>query len=357
MVFSKNNLYTKFSALEKWEKLLLLVLYNKSIFNAINWRSKIWKEKGNSLLWPKKKKWGRIMASEFLTSIERFYMPDFVLNHQLLQNPDWPLHKNPKPSRYCTKLFEYGEDNYWHGNKMTDQTVNLTTRIFLYAFPNCQALFAFDNDANHACITKNPLLAKKTKLMIFLDNHHNVLLRGKPKEPTQVPTERGLWRNQAPDRCAFLLECLTRHNRPSCDPSLNSDCCARAVVSKQPDFQRQLGWLQEEVETTGNLVIFYPKFHYELNFIKRYFSLFPLYTFSQPDWTHGRFWCTAKYYSRENCKYNLEGLRETVPKVLNSVTVSAIFHYYQHGMRIMDAYRSKLEYGTKQFTGLSSSRD
>ena len=40
-------------------------------------------------------------------------------------------------------------------------------------------------------------------------------------------------------------------------------------MSKQPDFREKRGRLQEEVEATGNLVIFYPKFHYELNFIER----------------------------------------------------------------------------------------
>ena len=49
-------------------------------------------------------------------------------------------------------------------------------------------------------------------------------------------------------------------------------------MSKQPDFQGQRGRLQEEVEATGNLVIFYPKFHCELNFIERYSFFFPLYT-------------------------------------------------------------------------------
>ena len=58
---------------------------------------------------------------------------------------------------------------------------------------------------------------------------------------------------------------------------------------------------------------------------------------------------SCNHYARENCKYSLKDLRETVPKALDSVTVPAIFHYYQHCMRIMEAYRSELEYGTKQF--------
>lgn len=183
---------------------------------------------------------------------------------------------------------------------MTDQTVNLATRIFPYAFSDCQALFAFDNAANHACYAENALLAKKMNLsvggkqprmrdgfndaiqqiqpMVFPSDHPNDSLRDKPKGLKQVLTERGLWRNRAPDGRTFLLECPTSHNRPSCDPSLNGDCCARAVMSKQPDFQGQRGRLQEEVEATRNLVIFYPKFHCELNFIERYSSLLILCT-------------------------------------------------------------------------------
>lgn len=49
---------------------------------------------------------------------------------------------------------------------MTDQIVNLTTRIFSYAFPDCQALFTFDNTTNYACYTENALLAKKINLDI-----------------------------------------------------------------------------------------------------------------------------------------------------------------------------------------------
>lgn len=42
------------------------------------------------------------------------------------------------------------------------------------------------------------------------------------------------------------------------------------------------------------------------------------------------------YYAPESCEYNLKGVRGTVSKALDSVTVPAIFHYYQHCMRIMD---------------------
>ena len=41
------------------------------------------------------------------------------------------------------------------------------------------------------------------------------------------------------------------------------------------------------VEAQGHCVLFYPKFHCELNFIESY-------------------WCQAKWFERENCGYNFE---------------------------------------------------
>ena len=50
----------------------------------------------------------------------------------------------------------------------------------------------------------------------------------------------------------------------------------------------------------GHKVIFYPKFHCELNLIEPY-------------------WCKAKWYTRKHCDYSLEGLCQTVPEALASV--------------------------------------
>ena len=115
---------------------------------------------------------------------------------------------------------------------MTDQIVNLATRIFSYTFPNCQALFAFDNAANHACFAENALLAKKMNLdvdakqprirdefnnaiqqtqpIVFPDNHSNNSVQNKPQRLKQILTERSLWRKRAPNDCSFLLEIFNK---------------------------------------------------------------------------------------------------------------------------------------------------
>ena len=100
------------------------------------------------------------------------------------------------------------------------------------------------------------------------------------------------WRS---DGFKFKLECPK--NRGGCNPELDGTigCSARLVLSQQQDFREQKGQLQEdsEVQAANHLIIFYPKFHCELNFIER-------------------FWCAAKWYARENCEYSLEGLRKIV---------------------------------------------
>ena len=146
----------------------------------------------------------------------------------------------------------------------------------------------------------------------------------------QVLKERNLWpkNGRHSDGFSFLLQCSKDSNRTGCSPDKGEHgYCARSVLAAEPGFKEQKGRLQEELESRGQLVIFYPKFHCELNFIERY-------------------WCGCKWYARENCQYTLNGLRETVPAALCSVFPATIHWHYLHCMRIIDAYASGAIYGT-----------
>jgi hypothetical protein len=57
----------------------------------------------------------------------------------------------------------------------------------------------------------------------------------------------------------------------------------------------------EELGALNQRVIFYLKFHCELNFIER-------------------FWCSAKFYAQENCGYSLEVLRKTVLEAFHFIS-------------------------------------
>ena len=148
----------------------------------------------------------------------------------------------------------------------------------------------------------------------------------------QVLLERGLWpaTSRRSDGFAFLLDCPTSDGRPGCSADVPGGCCARALLSAQKDFQEQKGRLQEEVNAVGHEIIFYPKFHCELNFIERY-------------------WSGVKWWLRDNCQYSLAGLRENLPTGLHSVGSASINRHYNHCMRIIDAYADGNEYGTREF--------
>ena len=159
--------------------------------------------------------------------------------------------------------------------------------------------------------------------MKFPADYHNSELAGKQKGIKCVLKERGLW----PER-GFVLECPTTNDRPGCNPQ--GGCCARRVLGAEKDFHNQKGRLQEEVENLGHRVLFYPKFHCELNFIERY-------------------WCRAKRFARENCGYGFEARKATVPEALASVTSASIRGFYRLALRAIDAYSAGVQYGTAEF--------
>jgi hypothetical protein len=73
----------------------------------------------------------------------------------------------------------------------------------------------------------------------------------------------------------------------------------------QPDFKQQKGLLQEAIEKRGHMVVLYPKFHCELNFIRYY-------------------WGAAKQYAGQNCGYTIAALLVIVPLALESVSPSLV---------------------------------
>ena len=88
--------------------------------------------------------------------------------------------------------------------------------------------------------------------------------------------------------------------------------------------------MQETLGTSGHQVIFYPVFHYELNFIEN-------------------FWGGAKLYIRANCQYTFPFLIRTVLVVLAQISNQLIWKYYQRILHMMDTYRNDLVYGLAEF--------
>lgn len=77
-------------------------------------------------------------------------------------------------------------------------------------------------------------------------------------------------------------------------------------------------------------MLFYPKFHCELNHIEH-------------------FWCHAKYNARTNCDYTLAGLRAQVPKSCDSVSQTTILASYESCLRKMELYATGVSFGSDEW--------
>ncbi|RPA83521.1 hypothetical protein BJ508DRAFT_375057 [Ascobolus immersus RN42] len=353
---------------------LVLVTHDESTFNANDGKRSGWFKMGsdgkpNIPIEPKSRGKG-IMVSCFLTPGGILRVPDSVSDAELLKDASHPLTSDGTPVRQAVKYLEYGKDNYWTGDMMVEHTIKEAIPIFRRAFPKFQALFAFDNASNHCAFSHDALVTDRmnlndggkvplmqdtyfykdgpdrTKVLqtMYYPNSPEIPAskRLKPKGMRTILQERGLWpeggRNILQDK--FLADCPTSDGRPGCptdrtDPDLGKAvgiCCARTMLRNQEDFMAQKSRLEEEVEARMQLVIFYPKFHCELNFIER-------------------FWASAKYYARENCQYDLAGLRLTIPAALESVSTVTINRFYKGIERTIDAYAdpAKYKFGTKEF--------
>ena len=105
-----------------------------------------------------------------------------------------------------------------------------------------------------------------------------------------------------------------------CVPYVFSYC-----LSQEPDFLSQKEWLTEVVETRGHEIIFYPKFHCELNYIEN-------------------IWAFVKSYLRRTCTYSFPDLQAKIPDVLeNKVEVPFVRRIERHCLRFMSGYRQGLE--------------
>jgi len=110
------------------------------------------------------------------------------------------------------------------------------------------------------------------------------------------------------------------------------------VLSEEPDFAEQKEWLTEEVEKLGHSVIFYPKYHCELNFIEN-------------------IWGWLKSHHRSNCSYNFRDLSEGLPQTIETgIPLAFIRRAARSCFRFMNAYRlglvgPLLDYAVKKYSG------
>jgi hypothetical protein len=173
----------------------------------------------------------------------------------------------------------------------------------------------------------NPQLLVKQKMYVEGSNDQ--------KGIETILKERGLWES-------LVNKQLTCHDCRDGHPVPNvTHCCAKRCLSEQPDFKNQKEWLREVIEDYfGYSIIFFPKFHCELNYIEMV-------------------WGYLKRKLRSECKFSFEHLQQRVPEILTSeeeLPLSFIQRASRHCQRFMEGYRiglhgPLLDYAMKKYRG------
>ncbi|EXX72380.1 hypothetical protein RirG_069840 [Rhizophagus irregularis DAOM 197198w] len=143
------------------------------------------------------------MVSEFLTEI------DGCLH---LKQADIEKHPYITEEAQCFLKPGINQKGYWTAKHLLEQIECKAIPIFEALYPDCIAVFAFDNISNHTAFSKDALVASRMNLnpggkqpvmrntyfgpnnqlqtMVFPITYHDEKLYGKPKGIKQVLIER-----------------------------------------------------------------------------------------------------------------------------------------------------------------------
>jgi hypothetical protein len=216
--------------------------------------------------------------------------------------------------------------------------------LFKHIHPDCDLLFAFDNSMSHHKKAPGSLDVSRINLGdggAYWDNAETVPMRvgwfinaegvrieqcmqnaeGKQLGLKNILIGRNKWR-ASPRMLKICDEC-----KESSEETDRTDCCAYRVVSIEPDFLEQKEWLTEVVQEAGCSIIFYPKYHCELNFIEN-------------------IWSYLKQTLRKDCSYSYADLKEKLPFViadLSSSRIGLVRKMSSHAFKFMDLYRRGLD--------------
>ncbi|CAG8646497.1 15974_t:CDS:2 [Cetraspora pellucida] len=247
----------------------------------------------------------------------------YVQNQLRQQNNSLPFEQQISTEACCIIHPGNNRDSYWTISDVAQQLKNRAIPIFEAMHSGCVAIFAFDNSSNHAAFANDALVVSR---MNFKSGGQQPQMRNTymrdgtlqemnypnstPKGMYQVLEERGL---TYPNLKIICSDCKKRAPQ-------EHDCCATRILSLEPDFANQKSLLEEIVEEAGHKIIFYPKFHCELNYIESY-------------------WGAVKVNTHANCDYSFKSLKNIVLMALDSVPLIQIRKYSRHSLRYMSAYR------------------
>jgi hypothetical protein len=171
-------------------------------------------------------------------------------------------------------IYPGASSNAWWDHTQLLAQVNDAISIFKEAYPDCTALFVFDQSSAHGSLRPNVLHTfemnkgnggkqRKQKNTVILINNLHAEFSGKPQKMTMEADEvKGIQqtlKEHGFSICGMCVKCS-----PVC-PFENNNCCMACLLSKQDDFHLQISLLEQKITLKGHLCIFLPKFHCELN--------------------------------------------------------------------------------------------
>jgi hypothetical protein len=232
--------------------------------------------------------------------------------------------------------------------------------------PGCQILVAFDNSMTHHAKSPDGLDVYRLKLSdgmastansVFMKpgwylNAHGTRIEQTMQDANGI--QKGV-RTILREREKFQFlgghdlnsqchPCKIRSPRDDLDYVRSETCCASYVLSQEPDFKAQVEWLTEVVQAADFDIIFYPKYHCELNYIEMV-------------------WAWVKSHHRRNCTYTFKDLEQDLPKTLTELMpLSFVRKAFTHCLPFMSEYRLGLEgplldFSMKKYTSHGSIPD
>jgi hypothetical protein len=124
------------------------------------------------------------------------------------------------------------------------------------------------------------------------------------------------WRN---DLYKFCKEC--KEKRVFIRDISNRNYCATVVLYKEADFMEQCAALTEVAEECGYKILYYPKYHCELNNV----------------------WGWLKQYNRKNEKYDYNKLKSTLNNtLLNVLQIDMVQRFQRRCFRYLSGYKLNL---------------
>jgi hypothetical protein len=291
------------------EKRSVFVVHDESTFYTNDAARIIWMENGKNEIRPKTKG-SSIMVSGFCCEccgfLEGIVGSETVHSYQFL---------------------EAGTNRGgWWTNEDLVQQLNKVIPLFKLKHPDCDLIFAFDNSQNHHAMAPDALVANRLNKS---DGGKNIpkLRNGKYHDGTihemqlndenntqkgiqTILTERGVW-----------VKC----NLPN----------AREILSQQNDFRSQMSWLEETVVNQGCAIIFFPKYHCELNFIEM-------------------IWGFLKAKLRRACTFLFNDLKIRLKEYISTIQPGIFRRFARHCFRYMSGYRLNmvgplLDYAVKKY--------